>query len=182
MRELPSRWTWKDGIPGKLPWPWSREGLRQRLLKTARLILVKQLHRKFYKKKQAYLNSYTRGLIASYPEYISDNIMNLSNIELSQDEYSILAKGLSFIPKPKRLDTLELLSDVNNFIRKICNKYHSYHNPRPNMFLGSTYQAYLRKRPWSHHLMCLIVHKAYRPWSTASRQKLWNTCRHLAQV
>ena len=133
-------WTRKDigettkAISGKLQRPQSRERPRQRQPRSTRLVDIKQKHRKAYKQKQAYLNSYKRGLIASYPEYkiLSDNIINLSHIELSHDEYVILAKGLSFIPKPKRLDTLELLSDVNNFIREIRKRYNAHIKPRPN--------------------------------------------------
>ena len=36
---------------------------------------------------------------------------------------SILAKGLSFIPKPKKLDLKELLRDVDDFIYKIRMRY-----------------------------------------------------------
>ena len=58
--------------------------------------------------------------------------MRITTIELSHEEYAILAKGLSFIPKPKRLDILELLSDVNNFIRKIRNRFNASTRSKSN--------------------------------------------------
>ena len=34
----------------------------------------------------------------------SDCIMNLSHYEFSREQYNVLSKGLSFIPKPKNID------------------------------------------------------------------------------
>ena len=48
----------------------------------------------------------------------SHNICNLSNTHLSTHEISVLSKGLSFIPKPKKTNPLELYSDILSFVRK----------------------------------------------------------------
>ena len=49
--------------------------------------------------------------------------MNLSSVVLSKYELCILSKRLSFIPKPKRLDHVDLLRDANNLIRKMKTMY-----------------------------------------------------------
>ena len=56
--------------------------------------------------------------------------MNLSSVVLSKYELCILSKGLSFIPKPKRLDHVDLLRDANNLIGKMKTMYERYNKPR----------------------------------------------------
>ena len=51
------------------------------------------------------------------------NVLNLSSQTLSAIEIKILSKGLSFIPKPKKLDIWELFKDTNEFIRKVRTRY-----------------------------------------------------------
>ena len=60
----------------------------------------------------------------------SHNICNLSNASLSTHEISLLNKGLSFIPKPKKTNTLELYSDIQSFVRKLRLHYIFHNKPR----------------------------------------------------
>ena len=60
----------------------------------------------------------------------SHNICNLSNTHLSRHEISVLSKGLSFIPKPKKNNPLELYSDILSFVRKLRLQYIFHDKPR----------------------------------------------------
>ena len=60
----------------------------------------------------------------------SHNICNLSNTHLSRHEISSLNKGLSFIPKPKKTNPLELYSDILSFVRKLRLQYIFHDKPR----------------------------------------------------
>ena len=46
-------------------------------------------------------------------------VINLSNIQLSPAEVSLLEKGLSFCPKPPRPNTFELKKDLQEFSRRL---------------------------------------------------------------
>ena len=50
--------------------------------------------------------------------------MNLSGYVLSTPEKLLLSKGLSFIPTARDVDNFEILSDFNQFIRKLRNNVH----------------------------------------------------------
>lgn len=57
-----------------------------------------------------------------------NNIVNLSTYTLSKHELSLLNKGLSFIPKPKRIDTDDIKEGIsklkNQMISKTIKKQH----------------------------------------------------------
>ena len=54
-----------------------------------------------------------------YKERISSSVVNLSSYTLSQHELSILAKGLTFIPKPKHLDTDDIESGLQKLTQQL---------------------------------------------------------------
>ena len=57
------------------------------------------------------------------------NTLNLSGIALSTHELSILSKGLTFVPKPKSMNKMELYQDAQNFVRKLRLQYLMYNKP-----------------------------------------------------
>ena len=68
---------------------------------TERKKIKRKRHRLYYKKKLRTKNK------------PSNNIVNLSDYNLSCAEKSILSKGLSFIPIPKSIDIDDINSGVN---------------------------------------------------------------------
>ena len=59
------------------------------------------------------------------------SIMNLSRYVLSTPSKLLLSKGLSFIPTARDVVNFEILSNFNQFIRKLRNKVHQP-TVRPN--------------------------------------------------
>ena len=57
-------------------------------------------------------------------KFVADNIVNLSNKILSEDEISVLSKGLKFCPTPKEIDRAELKRDLEKFGRRMRLKWH----------------------------------------------------------
>lgn len=47
------------------------------------------------------------------------SVINLSQTPLSHDESSVLARGLTFCPTPRRINWTELSADVNDFTRRM---------------------------------------------------------------
>ena len=57
----------------------------------------------------------------------ADNtVVNLSTVQLSADEISLLSKGLGFCPTPTRLDTFEVKRDLTQFTRRLRLKEYFY--------------------------------------------------------
>ena len=56
----------------------------------------------------------------------SDCIINLSSISLTHIESQVLCKGLSFIPKPKHINLLDLYRDTNKFVSSM--RYKNEHH------------------------------------------------------
>ena len=56
--------------------------------------------------------------------YIGHTVVNLSDIQLTPDQYSALEKGLTFCPTPGPPDKSKIWSDFKDFYRRLCLKYH----------------------------------------------------------
>eukprot|EP00795_Rhopilema_esculentum_P014500 gene14500-biopygen4278 len=56
--------------------------------------------------------------------FVSTNVVNLSKKELSEDDVSLLSKGLKFCPTPKEIDKAELRADLEEFKRRMRLKWH----------------------------------------------------------
>ena len=100
-----------------------RKRPRQRPGKTARQLLRRQKHANLLKVKQK--NRQKRKLIANP----ADMVLNLSTCTLSNTETILLAKGLSFIPKPKKLDIKNLYRDTNLLVKRMRTRYELFHQP-----------------------------------------------------
>ena len=46
-------------------------------------------------------------------------MINVSNVQLSDSELSLLSKGLSFCPKPSHVDKFQLKEDISQFTRRV---------------------------------------------------------------
>ena len=60
----------------------------------------------------------------SMDSYIGHTVVNLSDIQLTPDQYSALEKGLTFCPTPGPPDKSKIWSDFKDFYRRLCLKYH----------------------------------------------------------
>ena len=87
----------------------SQQSRRTRTWKGWQKLKAASHKRKYHKK--------TKKLSNSKHLANENNIVNLSTYTLSKDELSLLNKGLSFIPKPKRVDT----NDITEGISKLKN-------------------------------------------------------------
>ena len=101
---------------------------------------MKAHHKKTYRSKRTILRKLTK-------HKASDNIINLSDHILTTAEISILSKGLSFIPKPEKMDKEDILSGLTKLKSQIILKT----NPIPR-----------EKTP----TMITNVPDLYNPWDT----------------
>ena len=46
-------------------------------------------------------------------------VINLSNVNLSEDKRRLLSRGLTFCPRPSRIDKFQLKQDIRNFTRRL---------------------------------------------------------------
>ena len=63
-----------------------------------------------------------------------DNVVNLSDRQLTEGEFNILHKGLNFCPTPGDPDMGEICRDLDKYYRSLCiqcwlNKKNSQHTP-----------------------------------------------------
>ena len=58
------------------------------------------------------------------------SVINLSQTPLSHDESSVLARGLTFCPTPRRINWSEVSADINDFTRRmrLTEYFHDYNN------------------------------------------------------
>ena len=58
------------------------------------------------------------------------SVINLSQTPLSYDESSVLARGLTFCPTPRRINWSEVSADINDFTRRmrLTEYFHDYNN------------------------------------------------------
>ena len=130
----------KQPTPPQPPIPKrKRKGKRQKPWKRWQE-LKKGRHAISYKKKKYKKNK----LLSKTSNHISNNIVNLSKYTLSNHEISVLGKGLSFIPKPKHVDT----DDIKNGIAKLKHQMIAKTETRQRTTLLST------------------IPDTYNPWQT----------------
>ena len=58
----------------------------------------------------------------------TNTVVNLLQMPLSEDEMSLVSKGLSFCPKPRRINTFQLKQDFKDYTRRLrLREYFSTH-------------------------------------------------------
>ena len=57
-------------------------------------------------------------------KFVSPNVVNLSQRNLTETEISLLSKGLNFVPTPKEVNISEIKADLEAFGRKLRLKWH----------------------------------------------------------
>ena len=62
--------------------------------------------------------------------YISKNVVNLSQRQLTKSEISLLSKGLKFVPTPHRIDKAEHKQELVVFGRKLTLMLHFINDER----------------------------------------------------
>ena len=60
----------------------------------------------------------------------NQELVILSKQTLTQAQKDVLRKGVSFIPKPKKLNIHQLHSDLSLFMHRMKCKFEFYHKPR----------------------------------------------------
>ena len=60
----------------------------------------------------------------------NQELVILSKQTLTQTQKDVLMKGLSFIPKPKKLNIHQLYSDLHRFMHRMKCKFEFYHKPK----------------------------------------------------
>ena len=73
-------------------------------------------------------------------------VVNLSSVELSESESSLLSKGLGFCPRPKSYDRGKLVEDTNAFSRRMRLK--SHFNGSPDTHAPEKYPEFVEKIDW----------------------------------
>ena len=63
--------------------------------------------------------------------FVSKNVLNLSNQVLAENEIRVLAKGLSFVPTPEKLDCYQIIKDLEHLWRDIKLKIYYKTEPTP---------------------------------------------------
>ena len=61
-----------------------------------------------------------------------NRIVNLSKLKLNDNHMALLERGLKFCPRPKHINTTQLLTDLDEFTRKLRLKQYFQLNPNPN--------------------------------------------------
>ena len=59
-------------------------------------------------------------------------VINLSNVQLTQDEVNLLSRGLKFCPTPTHIDWPEFKADISDFIRRLRLHEYFYENDNNN--------------------------------------------------
>ena len=63
-------------------------------------------------------------------EFVSKNVINLSQRQLTKSEISLLSKGLKFVPTPNRIDKAKLKQELEVFGRKLRLMWHFRNDER----------------------------------------------------
>ena len=77
------------------------------------MISLKMYIKKIHKFKYIYI------YIAKERKFVSKNVINLSNRNLSQSEISLLSKGLKFVPSANEIDRAKLKRELEEYGRKL---------------------------------------------------------------
>ena len=56
--------------------------------------------------------------------FVSENVVDLSNRELTIEEIKVLSRGLNFCPTPNSIDKFQLKKDIDEFGRRLKLKYY----------------------------------------------------------
>ena len=73
--------------------------------------------------------AFKRKLFKPSTHCIADCVLNLSTAVISKLEISVLSKGLTFIPKPKRMDIKDLFKDAKQFVSRMQTRYEMHNQP-----------------------------------------------------
>ena len=52
-------------------------------------------------------------------QQLEDTVINLSNVQLSEAEIKLLSRGLTFVPRPQRINWSEIQEDIDDFARRL---------------------------------------------------------------
>ena len=81
---------------------------------------------------------------------VINSVINLSQTPLSHDESSVLARGLTFCPTPRRINWTELSADVNDFTRRMrLTEYFHDNNNHPTVPTRNQNNPFHNKSSWT---------------------------------
>ena len=102
----------------------------------------------------------TRSCQRTSSENSANTVVNLSSIQLSPAEISLLSKGLTFCPKPPRLDRFQLKQDFAQFSRRLRLKEYFYNSSDDSEDEGD-YTPFRRRSVWSPPVNRDVALEAY---------------------
>ena len=72
-----------------------------------------------FSEREVQLNSSTMRNNRYEGKFVSANVINLSSRHLSEDEISLLSKGLNFVPTPKHINKAKIKEEIEVYGRKL---------------------------------------------------------------
>ena len=63
---------------------------------------------------------------------VKGTVINISNVALSRDEETLLSRGLSFCPRPSRIERFHLIDDIKQFSKRLRLREYFYDSDESN--------------------------------------------------
>ena len=76
-------------------------------------------------------------------------VINLSSVQLIQDEVNLLSRGLKFCPTPTHINRPEFKADISDFIRRL--RLHEYFHDNNNNSSQDSHNPFRVKSTWIPH-------------------------------
>ena len=102
----------------RAPRPQPRKRWQKRPASSERKRFLKKAHRDAKKRSQKLRNKHFTDCTCTHAS-VSNNIVNLSQHNLTQAERNVLSRGLSFVPKPKNIDLPDIRKGLIKFRAQI---------------------------------------------------------------
>ena len=80
--------------------------------------------------------------------YVKGTVVNISDVALSEDEKTLLSRGLSFCPRPSKIERFRLIDDIKQFSRRLRIKEYFY-DPDANDDDNDDRVPFRRKSMWT---------------------------------
>ena len=77
-----------------------------------------------FSEREVQLNSATMRNNRYERKFVSANVINLPSRHLSEDEISLLLKGLKFVPTPKHINKAKIKEEIEVYGRKLRLMWH----------------------------------------------------------
>lgn len=96
---------------------------------------------KYYRRRRRLKSQGTSSEMKDGEGFVNENVVNLSDRELSIAKTRVLSKGLNFGPTPWEINRLELNKDLHEFTRRMKCKAYLQKNGKGNFFFFLLFEA-----------------------------------------